>query len=72
MTQYLVERYLPGLTPERLEENRAWLEPRALEPGTGRLILCFQSYILRTPDHTVLVDSCIGNDKDGRRGRTGT
>ncbi len=56
--------FLPGLTPERLEENRAWLEPRALEPGTGRLILCFQSYILRTPDHTVLVDSCIGNDKD--------
>jgi glyoxylase-like metal-dependent hydrolase (beta-lactamase superfamily II) len=56
--------FLPGLTPERLEENRAWLEPRGLEPGTGRLILCFQSYILRTPDHTVLVDSCIGNDKD--------
>jgi glyoxylase-like metal-dependent hydrolase (beta-lactamase superfamily II) len=56
--------FLPGLTPERLDENRAWLEPRALEPGTGRLILCFQSYILRTPDHTVLVDSCIGNDKD--------
>jgi len=56
--------FLPGLTPERLEENRAWLEPRALEPGTGRLILCFQSYVLRTPDHTVLVDSCIGNDKD--------
>ena len=56
--------FLPGLTPERLDENRAWLEPRALEPETGRLILCFQSYILRTPDHTVLVDSCIGNDKD--------
>src|SRR5215204_7690305 len=58
--------FLPGLTPERLDENRAWLEPRALEPETGRLILCFQSYILRTPDHTVLVDSCIGNDKDRR------
>jgi glyoxylase-like metal-dependent hydrolase (beta-lactamase superfamily II) len=27
------------------------------------LILCFQSYIVRTPHHTVLIDSCIGNDK---------
>ena len=27
------------------------------------LILCFQSYIVKTPHHTILVDSCIGNDK---------
>jgi len=27
------------------------------------LILCFQSYIVRTPHHTILIDSCIGNDK---------
>jgi glyoxylase-like metal-dependent hydrolase (beta-lactamase superfamily II) len=27
------------------------------------LILSFQSYIVRTPHHTILVDSCIGNDK---------
>ena len=27
------------------------------------LILCFQSYIVKTPHHTILIDSCIGNDK---------
>ena len=27
------------------------------------LILCFQSYVVKTPHHTILVDSCIGNDK---------
>ena len=27
-------------------------------------MLCFQSYIVKTPRHTILVDSCIGNDKD--------
>ena len=27
------------------------------------LILCFQSYVVRTPHHTILIDSCIGNDK---------
>ncbi|MFL6836412.1 MAG: MBL fold metallo-hydrolase, partial [Bradyrhizobium sp.] len=27
------------------------------------LILCFQSYVVKTPQHTILIDSCIGNDK---------
>ena len=27
------------------------------------LILCFQSYVVKTPHHTILIDSCIGNDK---------
>ena len=53
---------IPGLTAERLAENRHWMEPAALDPA-GTLILCFQSYVLRTPHHVILVDSCIGNHK---------
>ena len=53
---------LPGLTPEVLAENRHWLAPKALDPQ-DKLIFCFQSYVVRTPHHTILVDSCIGNDK---------
>jgi glyoxylase-like metal-dependent hydrolase (beta-lactamase superfamily II) len=46
-----------------LAENRAWMrQARALDDG-DTLILCFQSYVIRTPHHTILVDSCIGNDK---------
>jgi glyoxylase-like metal-dependent hydrolase (beta-lactamase superfamily II) len=55
--------FLPGLTPERLAENREWLAPAALD-SENKLILCFQSYVIRTPHHTVIVDTCIGNDKD--------
>jgi len=55
--------FLAGLTADVLEENRSWLEPSALEPGTRNLSFCFQSYVVRTPHHTVLIDSCIGNDK---------
>jgi glyoxylase-like metal-dependent hydrolase (beta-lactamase superfamily II) len=53
---------LPGLTPELLAENRSWMEPAALDKE-GWLILCFQSYVLRTPHHVILVDTCVGNDK---------
>ncbi len=55
--------FLAGLTPEVLEGNRHWLEPEALLPGTNELAFCFQSYLVRTPHHVILVDSCIGNDK---------
>jgi len=54
---------LPGLTPEVLTENRSWLQQAGAIDPQDVLILCFQSYVVRTPHHTILVDSCIGNDK---------
>ena len=56
--------FFPELTAERLDENRSWLEPLALDPATGQIVLCIQSYIVTTPDHTILIDSCVGNHKD--------
>jgi glyoxylase-like metal-dependent hydrolase (beta-lactamase superfamily II) len=55
--------FLPNLTPELLAANRDWLVPGAMD-AQDRLILCFQSFVIRTPHHTVLVDGCIGDDKN--------
>ena len=55
--------FLPGLTPEVLEENRPWLQPAAMD-ANDNLVLCFQSYVVQTGKHNILVDSCVGNDKD--------
>lgn len=57
-----IRDFLPDLTPELLAENRAWLQPAALD-AQDQLILCFQSYLIRTPHHVILVDTCVGNDK---------
>src|ERR1700730_10848092 len=54
---------LPGLTPELLAENKPWMQKAGAMDADDTLILCFQSYIVKTPHHTILVDSCIGNDK---------
>src|ERR1700744_4976791 len=54
---------LPDLTPELLAENRGWMKKAGALDDQDTLILCFQSYIVKTPHHTILVDSCIGNDK---------
>jgi glyoxylase-like metal-dependent hydrolase (beta-lactamase superfamily II) len=55
--------FLPTLSPELLSENRSWMQPAALDDRDW-LVLCFQSYVLRTPHHTILVDTCVGNDKN--------
>ena len=53
----------PQLKPDLLAQNKDWLlKARAIDDN-DTLILCFQSYIVRTPHHTILIDSCIGNDK---------
>ena len=56
--------FFPDLTPAQLHEDRGWLEQLgALDPATGQIVLCIQSYVVRTPHHTILIDSCVGNDK---------
>src|SRR5215472_14092890 len=53
--------FFPTLSKELLAENRSWLEPACLEGG--RLVLCVQSFVIKTPHHNILIDSCVGNHK---------
>ena len=55
---------IPEATAENLAPHRHWLEPTMLDPATGKLILVVQSYLLRTDHHTILIDTCVGNDKE--------
>lgn len=57
------EIFLPDFEPDVLEQNRAWLVPQYVDPASGKLKFAFQSYVLRTGRHTILVDTCVGNDK---------
>ncbi|MEE8396342.1 MAG: MBL fold metallo-hydrolase [bacterium] len=59
--------FFPGTTPADWERHRGWLQPTAMDPKTGNLILPIQSYLLRTRHHTILVDGCVGNDKPRER-----
>ena len=54
---------LPDSTEAGIDRHRSWLEPDLLDRATGDLVLAFHSLIIRTPRHTVLVDTCGGNDK---------
>lgn len=55
---------LPGAQPDLIAENADWLKPSFVDPADDRLILAFQSFVIRTGRHTILVDACTGNDKE--------
>ncbi len=50
-------------TAEAMAPHRHWLEPKALDPETGKMIFPFQSYLVQTKHHTILIDTCIGCGK---------
>jgi glyoxylase-like metal-dependent hydrolase (beta-lactamase superfamily II) len=55
--------FFPGLTDDIYAANQHWLEPLHFEAGTGNVMLTIQSWIVKTAHHTILVDTCCGNDK---------
>ncbi len=54
--------FFPILTKELLEENRAWMQPKYMS-SQDQVVLCVQSYLVRTPQHNILIDTCVGNHK---------
>ena len=55
-------QFFPTLGKELYEENKAWLQPIYFD-ASDRVNLCIQSYLVQTPHHNILIDSCVGNDK---------
>ena len=56
---------LPQATPEAVLPI-AWLQPHFADEN-GRLRMSIHSFIVETPDRRIIVDTCLGNDKRGRR-----
>ena len=54
----------PDATPEIVERHRGWLEPDCIVPGTRQMVFAFQSYLVRTGRCTILIDGCVGEDKE--------
>ena len=50
-------------TPQILEENRHWLVPDSFHEAKGLFIGSVHTWIVRTAYHTILIDTCCGNDK---------
>jgi len=57
------QQLLPEANNEVLESHKHWLAPNFIDP-TGTFIMSIHTYVIKTRHHTILVDTCIGNDKE--------
>jgi len=39
------------------------LDPEVFDPASGRMVITYQTFVVRTPKHTILIDTCTGEDK---------
>jgi glyoxylase-like metal-dependent hydrolase (beta-lactamase superfamily II) len=56
--------FFPDFDPEVVHANSDVLGPRLIDPASGKLVFSFHSFVVKTGRHTILIDSCIGNDKE--------
>src|SRR5438132_12408113 len=56
--------FFPDFDPEIVRANADLLGPQLIEPGSGKLIFSFHTFIVKTGKHTILIDSCLGNGKE--------
>ena len=57
------QRLFPDARREVIEAERSWLAPSFIDDA-GQLYMNIQAYVLKTRHHTILVDACVGNDKE--------
>jgi glyoxylase-like metal-dependent hydrolase (beta-lactamase superfamily II) len=61
---YPAKMMLPTADEAELRRLAAEMGSRIIDPATMLVALSFHAYLVRTPKHTILVDTCCGNDKE--------
>ena len=68
----IVERDGPWREPEVMfpacdtataRRHLAEMPPYVFDPATGKMVITYRTYVVRTPRHTVLIDTCTGEHK---------
>lgn len=57
------EDMFPAYDPLVGAGHLADLEPAVFDRASGRMVITYQTFLVRTPRHTVLIDTCTGEDK---------
>ncbi len=58
--------FFPQVDAAAMAARISELEPFLFDRESGKLHCTYQSFLVRTPHHTVLIDTCTGEDKPGR------
>ena len=59
--------FFPDWDEAAIDPHRDWMVPRHYDPVSGNVVINIQAFLIRTPRHTILVDTCVGNHKPRNR-----
>src|SRR5262249_50246245 len=57
------EVMFPDYDPEIGRKHISELDSVTFDHASGKMVIPYQTFVVRTPKHTVLVDTCTGEDK---------
>src|SRR5690348_6971933 len=59
-----IRNMFPGADVELARRYLAEMEPFLYDAASDKLILPYQTFLVRTPHHTILIDTCTGEHKN--------
>ena len=57
------EAMFPAFDPVIGHRHLAEMDPVVFDAASGMLVITYQTFVVRTPKHTILIDTCTGEDK---------
>ncbi len=57
------ETMFPGYDPKIGKKYLVEMDPEVFDPVSGKMVITYQTFLVRTPHHVILVDTCTGEDK---------
>jgi len=57
------EALFPQCNPAAALRHLSEMEDFLFDPASGLLVITYQTFVVRTPRHTILIDTCTGEDK---------
>jgi glyoxylase-like metal-dependent hydrolase (beta-lactamase superfamily II) len=55
--------FFPAYDESIFRRHLPTLEPEVFDPALGMMLITYQTFVVRTAHHTILVDTCTGEDK---------
>ena len=55
--------FFPAYDEATFKRHLQVMEPEVFDPVSGMMFITYQTFVVQTPRHTILVDTCTGEDK---------
>jgi glyoxylase-like metal-dependent hydrolase (beta-lactamase superfamily II) len=60
---FAAKRMFPRFDQQAFDAQKGWMSPEHVAGENDKLVMSIHTWIVKTPRHTILIDTCLGNHK---------